>query len=101
MNAELEKKLEAARYDSIVILGIGGYVKAREFALAFDAIDPEMFAKIMYATEKMLDDFEGDEAINPANIPLTITKYRFEQKRHFPQVVEIFRKHLGSDPIRL
>jgi len=96
-----EKKLEAARYDSIVILGIGGYVKARDFKLAFNEIDAEIFAKIMYATQQMLVDFDVAESVNPANIPLTISKYKFEQKPHFHQVMEIYRKHLGLSRVQL
>ena len=96
MKIELEKKLEAARGDSIVILGIGGYVKAKDFKTVFKEIDAETFARIMYATEQMLDDFDGAESVNPKNIPLTIAKYNFEEKQHFSQVAGLFRKHLGS-----
>ncbi|MEP4196506.1 MAG: hypothetical protein ABJL99_12830 [Aliishimia sp.] len=101
MKNELENKLEAARYDSILILGIGGYVKAREFKLAFSEIDATSFANIMYATEQMLRDFDGEEAVNPENISPTIAKYEFQEKRHFSQVMDVFIKHFGSNTVEL
>lgn len=93
MKNDIEEKLEYARYDTIVILGIGGYVKASEFLPIFKEIDAVTFAKIMFATEQMLFDFEGAECVNPANIPLMIKKYDFEEERLFSRIVEIFQKY--------
>jgi hypothetical protein len=88
-------------YDTIVELGVGGYIPSHKFGLVFNEIDASTFAKIMYATEYMLADFEGDATIDEANILPTINKYNFEAKRHFGQVEEIFRRHFGSQPLKL
>ena len=101
MKADVRKKLDSAVYDTIVVLGIGGFVSVREFKHAFGEIDAKTFAKIMYATDQMLEDFDGTEATNPANISPTIAKYDFEEERHFSEVMELFRKHFGSGVVHL
>jgi hypothetical protein len=91
------EKLSDAVGETIVKLGIGGYVPSSKFKLVFSEIDATTFAKIMYATDQMLIDFEGAEATNETNIPLMIGKYNFEEKKHFSQVMGIFQKHFGSN----
>ena len=100
MSKSIAEKLENAVYDTIVELGIGGYVTYRKFNLVFKVIDARTFANIMYATDQMTVDFEGKEVTNEANIPLTISKYNFEEKKHFHQVEAIFRRHFGSRALR-
>lgn len=93
-------RLQDAVNDTIVEMGIGGYVHSQQFGLVFKEIDASTFAKIMYATEYMLLDFEGDARVDEANIVPTINKYNFEEKKHFGQVEAIFRKHFGSLPLK-
>ncbi|SMR81902.1 hypothetical protein SAMN04488030_2326 [Aliiroseovarius halocynthiae] len=101
MDDILVAKLEAAIDDTIVTLGVGGFVRTRGIAQAFEEIDATTFANVMYATDQMLDDFEGHEAVNPANIRPTIAKYNFDKGRVFRGVEEIFRKHFGVGVVRL
>ena len=90
-----------ARDDAIALIGIGGYVEPEDLYQHYNVMDAKLFAKIMYATEWMLLEYEGGEAGNSKNIPDTIARHDFESKPHFHQVAEIFRLHLGSEPVRL
>lgn len=103
MNIELETKLEAAIDHSVGSLGIGGFVRAKGIAQAFDEIDATTFAKIMYATDAMLYEFHGQDASNPKHIQPTISKLEHEFVRDlcFQKVEAIFRDHFGPDILRL
>lgn len=92
--------LDRAVQDSIVILGIGGRVPCGRFKLVFKEIDAETFAKIMYATDQMMFDFEGSDAKDEKNILPTIDRHDFEYREHFNQVADIFRKYFGSETLR-
>lgn len=96
MSSDIDTKLEDAVYDTQVILGLGGFVPTEDFKKAFARIDAETFAKIIYASEKMLEEFEYPETVNPENIPLMIAKYDFRKERCFSRIEDIFRKHFGS-----
>ncbi len=61
----------------------------------------ELFAPIMYATERMLDDFGSDEAVSPANIPVVIHRHDVRHKPHFREVAEVVVKHVGPGPAQL
>ncbi|MDU8926386.1 hypothetical protein RXV86_03215 [Alisedimentitalea sp. MJ-SS2] len=92
--------LECAAYDTIVIPGIGGFVPTSAFLVVFPVIDASTFAKIMYATDQMLIDFEGPECVNPANLVPTIETQDFTLDRHFRAVEDIFRKHFGTETVQ-
>jgi len=49
----------------------------------------------------MLVEYDGEEAVNPVNIPDTSARHTFEQEPYFHQVADVFRQHLGTEPIRL
>ena len=92
--------LDRAVHDSIVVLGIGGRVPCEKFKLVFKEIDATTFAKIMYATDQMEFDFDGQDAVDEKNILPTIEQHGFEHREHFKQVADIFRKHFGSQTLR-
>ena len=95
------ERIEAARYETIARLGTGGYIKAADFCRLYKEMTPDLFAQIMYATEQMLDDFDGEEDVDPANIPVTIARHDFRHKQHFREVAEVFVRHVGPGPVQL
>lgn len=95
------ERLEDAVYETVVEIGVGGFVPARKFMLVFKEIDASTFARIMYATDLMMSEFEGYKAVDERNILPTINSNNFEAEKHFCKVESIFRRHFGSQTLKL
>lgn len=100
MKNNTEKQFDYAVGDCISKLGIGGRISAEEILKAYREIDAILFAKIMYATDHMMHNFEGTDCEDPAKIMQIIDERDFSRMPHFDDVADIFRNHFGDDTAR-
>ena len=84
MKVDVEAKLDAARYDTVAIYGIGGHVKAKEYARVYNEIDAELFAQITFATQQMVFDFDATDWDNPEKFLPQSTNTASNRNHCFP-----------------
>ena len=67
----------------------------------YNEIDAILFAQIIFASETVLAEHGVEKPFDTERIQTTLADQDFRRERHFQEIAEIFRRHLGAERVRL